>query len=117
MPRTVAGWTPSPRGRARISGGSIDCLNKAWVIAAGAGSTQGWALATGRGGTGTRIDAGTLINRVTGACGELPIRGEEDIIWLVSFMQHDIGYFDLEACRVEPVDNPFGPKVLSMSPV
>lgn len=30
---------------------------------------------------------------------------------------YDIGYFDLEACRVEPVDNPFGPKVLSMSPV
>ncbi len=32
-------------------------------------------------------------------------------------MHYDIGYFDLEACRVEPVDNPFGPKVLSMSPV
>jgi putative transposase len=38
-------------------------------------------------------------------------------IWLVSFMQYDIGYFDLEACRVEPMENPFGPKVLTMSPV
>ena len=26
-----------------------------------------------------------------------------------------IGCFDLEACRVEPVENPFGPKVFSMS--
>lgn len=45
------------------------------------------------------------------------IKEEEDNIWLVSFMQYDIGYFDLEAARVEPLDNPFGPKVLSMSPV
>ena len=42
---------------------------------------------------------------------------EEDNIWLVSFMQYDIGYFDLEACRLEPVQNPFDPKVSSMSPV
>ncbi len=41
----------------------------------------------------------------------------ERLIRRFSFMQYDIGYFDLEACRVEPVDNPFGPKVLSMSPV
>ena len=32
-------------------------------------------------------------------------------------MQYDIGYFDLEACGVEQVENPFGPKVLTMSPV
>jgi len=37
-----------------------------------------------------------------------------DRIWLVSFMQYDLGYFDHEACRVEPIDNPFGPKVLPM---
>ncbi len=30
------------------------------------------------------------------------IREEEDDIWLVSSMQYDIGYFDLEACRVSP---------------
>jgi putative transposase len=45
------------------------------------------------------------------------VKEEEDNIWLVSFMNYDIGYFDLESCRVEPLDNPFGPKVLSMSPV
>lgn len=28
------------------------------------------------------------------------IRETDDKIWLVSFMQYDIGYFDEEACRV-----------------
>lgn len=37
-------------------------------------------------------------------------------IWLVSFMEYDLGYFDDEAIRVEPIDNPFGAKVLPMSP-
>ncbi|MBE0613201.1 MAG: transposase [Burkholderiales bacterium] len=45
------------------------------------------------------------------------VKEEDDKIWLVSFMNYDIGYFDLESCRVEPLENPFGPKVLSMSPV
>jgi putative transposase len=35
-------------------------------------------------------------------------------IWLVTFMEYDLGYFDDETCRVEPIDNPFGPKVLPM---
>ena len=39
-----------------------------------------------------------------------------DRIWLVTFMQYDLGYFDDETVRVEPIDNPFGPKVLPMSP-
>jgi putative transposase len=34
--------------------------------------------------------------------------------WLVTFMQYDLGYFDDEACRLEPIENPFGPKVLPM---
>ena len=45
------------------------------------------------------------------------IREAEEGIWLVSFMQYDLGYFDLEACRVEPLDNPFRAKVLPMSSV
>jgi hypothetical protein len=45
------------------------------------------------------------------------IKEDEDNIWLVSFMHYDIGCFDLEACRVEPAENPFGPKVLTMCPV
>lgn len=35
-------------------------------------------------------------------------------LWLVTFMQYDLGYFDDETCRLEPIDNPFGPKVLPM---
>jgi len=37
-------------------------------------------------------------------------------VWLVSFMEYDLGYFDDETIRVEPIDNPFGAKVLPMSP-
>jgi transposase InsO family protein len=39
-------------------------------------------------------------------------------IWLVSFMDYDLGFFDKDVNRVEPVgENPFAPKVLPMSPV
>ena len=41
-------------------------------------------------------------------------------IWLVSFMDYDLGYFDKESKNFEPLDNPFGPKgpkVLPMSSV
>jgi putative transposase len=37
-------------------------------------------------------------------------------IWLVTFMHYDLGYFDSDTCRLEPIDNPFGPKVLPMCP-
>jgi putative transposase len=30
---------------------------------------------------------------------------------------YDLGYFDDETCRLEPIANPFGPKLLPMSPV
>ena len=45
------------------------------------------------------------------------IKEVSDRIWLVTFMNYDLGFFDHEACRLEPVDNPFEPKVLPMSPV
>jgi len=32
------------------------------------------------------------------------------------FMDYDVGYFDDETCRLEPIDNPFGSKLLPMSP-
>ena len=35
-------------------------------------------------------------------------------IWLVTFMQYDLAYFDDEVGRLEPIANPFGPKVLPM---
>jgi putative transposase len=42
------------------------------------------------------------------------IKEVHDDIWLVSFMDYDLSYFDLET-RVEPLENPFSPKVLPMS--
>jgi putative transposase len=44
------------------------------------------------------------------------VRQVNDRIWLVSFMDYDLGYFDDETCRLEPIENPFSPKVLPMSP-
>ena len=43
------------------------------------------------------------------------IKQTDERIWLVSFMDYDLGYFDDETCRLEPLVNPFGPKVLPMS--
>jgi putative transposase len=37
-----------------------------------------------------------------------------DDIWLVSSMDYDLGYFDRETRVLEPLENPFGPKVLPM---
>ena len=34
----------------------------------------------------------------------------------MTFMHYDLGYFDDETCRLEPIENPFGPKLLPMSP-
>ena len=45
------------------------------------------------------------------------IKEVEENIWLVSFMEYDLGYFDEQTCKLEPLPNPFGPKVLPMSPV
>ena len=36
------------------------------------------------------------------------VRQTDDHIWLVTFMDYDLGYFDDETCRLEPIDNPFG---------
>jgi len=42
------------------------------------------------------------------------IKEVHDDIWLVSFMDYDLGYFDLETRVVEALENPFGPKVSPM---
>ncbi len=45
------------------------------------------------------------------------IKEVEDKVWLVSFMDYDLGYFDEHTCKLKPLDNPFGPRVLPMSSV
>ena len=43
------------------------------------------------------------------------VKEVESGIWLVSFMDYDLGYIDLEEKTLQPLKNPFGPKVLPMS--
>ena len=45
------------------------------------------------------------------------MRKVSDRIWLVTFMHYDLGFFDHEACRLKPVDNPFESKLSTMSTV
>jgi hypothetical protein len=44
------------------------------------------------------------------------IREVDEKIWLVSFLDFDLGYFDEVEGRVEPGPNPFEAKVLTMPP-
>lgn len=48
---------------------------------------------------------------------DIGIRQVDDKIWLVNFMDYELGYFDEESGQFEPGTNPFGSKVLPMSPV
>ena len=47
----------------------------------------------------------------------MAIREVEQQVWLVSFHDYDLGFFDTEKGRVEPAANPFVPdRVLTMCP-
>lgn len=46
----------------------------------------------------------------------LGVTQTEENIWLVTFMHYDLGYFDTDTCRVEPISNPFKTKLLPISP-
>jgi transposase InsO family protein len=45
----------------------------------------------------------------------LGIKEVDDGVWLVSFTHYDLGYFDLEQRTLQPLDNPFGPRLSPMS--
>jgi transposase InsO family protein len=56
------------------------------------------------------------INLSTSLAGQaVGIKEVDQGIWLVSFMDYDLGYIDLEEKTLQPLENPFGPKVLPMS--
>lgn len=58
------------------------------------------------------------INLSTVLAGQaIGVKEVQDKIWLVSFMDYDLGYFDEETNKLEPAANPFGSKVLPMSSV
>ena len=46
---------------------------------------------------------------------KLGIKEVDDGIWLVSFLDYDLGYVDLEQKTLQPLDNPFGPRLSPMS--
>lgn len=46
---------------------------------------------------------------------QVGVKEIEDGIWLLSFMDYDLGYFDLDSKKVEPFENPFGSGLLPMS--
>ena len=56
------------------------------------------------------------INISTVLAGQtLGIKEVDEGIWLVSFMHYDLGYIDLEQKTLQPIDNPFGPRLSPMS--
>jgi transposase InsO family protein len=56
------------------------------------------------------------INISTALAGQrLGIKEVDDGIWLVSFTHYDLGYIDLEQKTLQPLDNPFGPRLSPMS--
>ena len=56
------------------------------------------------------------INISTVMAGQrLGIKEVDDGIWLISFMHYDLGYIDLEHRTLQPLDNPFGPRLSPMS--
>jgi transposase InsO family protein len=56
------------------------------------------------------------INISTVLAGQrLGIKEVDEGIWLVSFMSYDLGFIDLEQKTLQPLDNPFGPRLSPMS--
>ena len=46
---------------------------------------------------------------------KLGIKEVDEGIWLVSSLDYDLGYIDLEQKTLQPLDNPFGPRLSPMS--
>ena len=56
------------------------------------------------------------INISTVLAGQrLGIKEVDEGIWIVSFMHYDLGFIDLEQKTLQPLDNPFGPRLSPMS--
>ena len=56
------------------------------------------------------------INISTVLAGQrLGIKEVDEGIWIVSFMSYDLGFIDLEQRTLQPLDNPFGPRLSPMS--
>ena len=57
-----------------------------------------------------------LANLSTSLAGQLAgVKSVDRGIWLVSFMDYDLGYIDLGEKTLQPLENPFGPKLSPVS--
>jgi hypothetical protein len=57
-----------------------------------------------------KINVSTVLARQ-----RLGIKEVDEGIRLVTFIDHDLGYIDLEQRTLQPIDNPFGPRLSPMS--
>ena len=52
------------------------------------------------------------INLIVSVAGRaVGVKEVDHGIWLVSFMEYALGYMDREEKTLQPLENPFGPKV------
>ena len=56
-----------------------------------------------------RVNVSTVL-----AGQRLGIKEVDEGIWIVSFMRYDLGFIDLEQKTLQPLDNPFGPRLSPM---
>jgi hypothetical protein len=57
-----------------------------------------------------RINVSTVL-----AGQRLGIKEVDEGVWIVSFMSYDLGFIDLEQKTLQPLDNPFRPRLSPMS--
>jgi transposase InsO family protein len=57
-----------------------------------------------------RINVSTVL-----AGQRLGIKEVDEGVWIVSFMSYDLGFIDLEQKTLQPLDNPFGPRLSPIS--
>ena len=57
-----------------------------------------------------RINVSTVL-----AGQRLGIKEVDEGVWIVSFMSYDLGFGDLEQKTLQPLENPFGPRLSPMS--
>jgi putative transposase len=79
--------------------------NLNWIVRKALTTVSCETLSSSRGDPFSTVFAGQAVG----------IKEVHDDIRLVSFMEYDLEYFDLETRVLEPLENPFGPKVLPMS--
>ena len=63
----------------------------------------------------SRAEVGASLTSPAWQSLRLGIKEVDDGIWIVSVMHYDLGFIDLEQKTLQPLDNPFGPRLLPMS--